>query len=274
MDYIQYFQSIPIPPITQAPNAQRWWAAYGKYMNDIVTLILNAAQVAYPDFAPSDALSIIADEVGLLQGISESNASFILRLKAAYTFGTTSGTALGLLLNLHYQGLDGYLIQQNGLWSKLNNNTIDLTNLQASLVTGFVPGNNSLIKGNPPYFSIPIKGSPNDVKSGQFYPVIPNYYFQYTLPRFHGVQQNNRFILYFDSAPSVWGGGIPTTFQLDQYQNIINIWKPSKSIFAGIIVRNSGQMCNIPVNQSVCGSSLCGGSGSIYISNYYTTNGV
>jgi hypothetical protein len=106
-------------------------------MDQLSVFLDSARKVAYPDFAPTDALPHLGGDRNLTQGPSETNQNFIVRLKtawgnspitvpapglpAAQPGGPSNGWALAgtwlqLLEELYWGGFSGaVIVQQNGL---------------------------------------------------------------------------------------------------------------------------------------------------------------
>lgn len=127
-----FLDGLPIPWFAQNPVGNINAQVLGYALDYQLQLLLAAVQSRFPTLAPSDALGYLADERGMIKGPSESNASFALRLRRAWDYWSLAGTPLGLLLQLHYQGvdgygdgyIDGYIAQENGLIWSLNNNAL------------------------------------------------------------------------------------------------------------------------------------------------------
>jgi hypothetical protein len=148
-----------VPWLAGGPNGQAEANAWPALLDYLVGQLVAARYVAYPDKAPSDALSHLGGDRQLAQGPSEANGTFITRLKtawgnspitvaapglpAAQSGGALSGWALAgtwlqLLEELYWGGFDGgVIVQQNGL----------AYNLSGALVAG--ADNHSLLVITP-----------------------------------------------------------------------------------------------------------------------------
>lgn len=114
--FSQWFANLPIPWMVAGPNGQQeanGWPA----VIDAQTVLLDAARkVAFPDFAPTDALGSLGGDRGLIQGPLEGNSNFIARLKNPWTQWSYAGTHLELLEQLYWAYFNGaVIVQQNGL---------------------------------------------------------------------------------------------------------------------------------------------------------------
>lgn len=261
LDYITWQLSLQIPWLVNNPNGQAYANLFGTILNNAVSDWEQVNWSRMPLICPSDALPYLAQICNLIQGPTETEAHFRDRLQAIWNIAPYYGTGLGILLQLNYQGYpDGYLISSAGLVLSLQDPINESSaNFPADqLIITYTQTSAFLNDGY--YFSIPIRSwlSP-----------IPAQFWDYTLPNSLGVQQNNRFILFFNTPPAIWSGGIPTTSQLNTISSIVNTWKGSRAIFEGVIVNNSSDA--IPNWNAICGTSICGsGSCSIYLSQVYT----
>src|SRR5437016_3183615 len=110
-----FLQQLPIPWLVGNTNGKNWAAATGSVLDDQVSQIKQAIKARMTLLAPADALPHIAHERGLIQGPTESNTAFALRLQDAWRAWSYAGTPLGILLQLYYSlgYTDVTIVQQN-----------------------------------------------------------------------------------------------------------------------------------------------------------------
>lgn len=119
----EYYVGLPLPWLAQGPNGQANGRALGFIMDTEIYNLMQAVQARFPHFAPPDAYGQLSIDRQLIQGYNDGyNVSPALdgylfpdRLVHSWEQWKYAGTALGMLLQLHYQGVDGYIVQQNGL---------------------------------------------------------------------------------------------------------------------------------------------------------------
>ena len=110
-----WYGSLPIPWLVGGPNGQAETTAWPVLFDAYVGQLLTARYCSFPDLAPVDALSHIGGDRQLEQGPSESNASFVARLKTAWDDWSRAGQPAEMLAQLYYGGFPGaVLVQQNG----------------------------------------------------------------------------------------------------------------------------------------------------------------
>lgn len=115
-NFVEWWASLPIPWLVSGANGQNEALSNGTVMDGQVDLLKQAVKARMPDYAPADALPHIGGDRLLFQGATESNASFIARLKAAWDDWARAGTQLELLAQLYWIGFPGaVIVQQNGL---------------------------------------------------------------------------------------------------------------------------------------------------------------
>lgn len=104
------------PTWLQGPNGAAWLSGIGATKDFYVDQIRQAVLSSFPQYAPSDALGVLGDEIGLDRGPTESDGDYAARLVAAWIYWPLAGTPAGLLTALHFAGFDGgVIVQQNGL---------------------------------------------------------------------------------------------------------------------------------------------------------------
>ena len=83
------------------PAGRRGWAASARAMDDFVQLYIAGTLAQFPDYAPSDALGVLGDEMGIDRGPLETDANYAARLTAlvAWKYARRAGWhACGALL--------------------------------------------------------------------------------------------------------------------------------------------------------------------------------
>jgi hypothetical protein len=121
----EWLQGLPIPWLAGRTYGSADVGSYGEVLDDNVDDIKESVKARFPDYAPSDALPYIGNDRGLIQGPSETNADFILRLKTAWNDWARAGTPLELLVQLYWANFPGAtIIQQNGLAYSLSGNPV------------------------------------------------------------------------------------------------------------------------------------------------------
>lgn len=116
--WYQYGLGNALPAWFGGPNGQANGIATGKIIDGVISLLKSGATARYPSQAPSDALSHIGSDRGLIQGANESETSFRTRLKTAWDQWSRAGTPRGVLEQLFYFGFGStttHWVQQNGL---------------------------------------------------------------------------------------------------------------------------------------------------------------
>lgn len=135
--FVQWYQAAPVPWLVAGPNGQREGRTWPAVLDQLAVLLDTARKVAYPDYAPSDALPHLGGDRKLVQGPAEVDANFRVRLKGAWDDWARAGTWLELLVQLYWGGWTGaVVVQQNGLASYLTGNPtagVDPTPLYAEV---------------------------------------------------------------------------------------------------------------------------------------------
>jgi len=112
----QWWQGLPIPWLVSGPHGQAEAGGWPAVLDAEIVLLDAARKVAYPDYAPTDALPHLGGDRKLTQGPTETNPNFITRLKTPWDDWARAGSALELLVQLYWGGFTGaVLVQQNGL---------------------------------------------------------------------------------------------------------------------------------------------------------------
>lgn len=114
--FVEWAKNLPIPWLFGGPNGELDAASWPAVLDGQVTTLKDAVKARFPSYAPTDALPHIGGDRLLLQGASETNPSFITRLKSAWDDWARAGTQLELLAQLYWIGFPGaVIVQQNGL---------------------------------------------------------------------------------------------------------------------------------------------------------------
>lgn len=119
----EFLTGLPIGWFTQGAVGSVEQGVLGYFYDYLNYLEQQAIQVRFPLFTPQDAYGYFSAERKIVKGYNDGyNVSPSLdgylypqRLQGAWQQWEIAGTAAGILTQLHYQGLDGYLAQQNGL---------------------------------------------------------------------------------------------------------------------------------------------------------------
>lgn len=114
--FVDWYKSLPIPWLVSGANGQREGSSWPSVVDSQIALLDAARKVAYPDYAPTDALPHLGGDRKLTQGPVESNANFIIRIKGVWDDWARAGTPVELLTQLFWGGWTGaVIVQQNGL---------------------------------------------------------------------------------------------------------------------------------------------------------------
>lgn len=92
------------PGWLQDEAGEAWLRAFGAAKDELVARAKEAVKARFPTLAPADALSLIGEERGIDQGATESEASYRLRVRAAWDAWKWAGTPFGLLSALYWAG--------------------------------------------------------------------------------------------------------------------------------------------------------------------------
>lgn len=152
-----WYAGLPIPWLVSGTNGQAEANGWPLVVDNQVGLLDAARKVAYPDYTPSDALPHLGADRGLIQGLTETDANFRIRVKDAWSQWSRAGTALAVLEQLYYFGLSGVTwYQQNGLKYTLSSPPTagqDPTSLLVATATETLT--NDLTSTVAPYRTIP-----------------------------------------------------------------------------------------------------------------------
>jgi hypothetical protein len=114
--FVDWYKALPVPWLVAGVNGQSEGSSWPAVVDSQIVLLDAARKVAYPDYAPSDALPNLGGDRKLVQGPAESDANFRIRLKGAWDDWARAGTWLELLVQLYWGGYTGaVIVQQNGL---------------------------------------------------------------------------------------------------------------------------------------------------------------
>ncbi len=126
MPYETWLQRVA-PSWFQGEAGEKWWGAVGRFFDDYVSRVKQAAKADAPSLGAADGLDDIGDDRLLPRGPSESEASYRARLKDAFDKWALAGAHKGLLLELKAMGFpmgtDGaHIVQYNGRYTYLDSN--------------------------------------------------------------------------------------------------------------------------------------------------------
>jgi hypothetical protein len=142
--FVDWYKTAPVPWLVSGPNGQREANTWPAVLDQLSVLLDTARKVAYPDYAPSDALPHLGGDRKLVQGPTESDANFRIRLKGVWDDWARAGTWLELLVQLYWGGwTDIVIVQQNGLASYLTGAPtagVDPTSLYTEVQTTTLSG--------------------------------------------------------------------------------------------------------------------------------------
>lgn len=119
-----YTQSSGIGWLTGNVNGQKWAKSVDQINSNLVFNYVQGVLARFPDYCPQDGYRWMSAERQIVQGYNDGynvggsstdGYLFPARIKQAKDQWTYAGSALGVLLQLHYQGVDGYIIQQSGI---------------------------------------------------------------------------------------------------------------------------------------------------------------
>lgn len=213
-NYKEYVSEIPLTWLTQGPTGSKYWQQIATIMDNNTDLAKEAVLASFPEYAPDDALQYLGKEFGILQGVDETNDDFKYRMRRYWNAWKFTGTALGVLTQLWFQGYhDAYCIQQNGLVFHLISEP-DISNggdLPASLA--YFDAGTDPISGFPTFY---LDG--NDIAS--------------------------KFAILLTPIPGSWDDIVvpptttssPSISELNVIINSIIQWKPAKATFIGLYI--------------------------------------
>jgi hypothetical protein len=139
VDFTSWYAALAsaIPWLFAGPNGLAEGRALGQFADAQRLYLKQGIQQRFPDYASTDALPYLGGDRKLIQGPSESNANFQIRLKTAWGNSpitvsapglpaaqpggvvegwALAGTWLELLVQLYWAGFSGaVIVQQNGL---------------------------------------------------------------------------------------------------------------------------------------------------------------
>lgn len=119
--FVEWLNNLPITWLCGQPVGIANNASWGLSADNQTELLNQATKARFPDLAPHDALGHIGGDRVLIQGTTETDANFRIRLRTAWDDWGRAGTPLELLVQLYWQGFTGaVLIQQNGNYYELS----------------------------------------------------------------------------------------------------------------------------------------------------------
>lgn len=123
-DWVTWYRTLPIPWLVGGDNGQAEGGTWPSVLDGQVTLLKEATKARFPDYAPSDALPHIGGDRVLLQGPTEADDDFGLRIKAAWDDWSRAGNWPELLSMIYWGEFSGFdqvvAVQQNGLAMSLS----------------------------------------------------------------------------------------------------------------------------------------------------------
>ncbi len=121
-----WLQGLPITWLVSDTNGRADAAAQGAVYDAQVDLLKQAVEARFPDNAPDDALPHQGGDRKLIQGFTESDDTFRIRLKDPWGEWGLAGTWVELLYQLYFtlgfEAGTAYIVQQNGLAYSLTAN--------------------------------------------------------------------------------------------------------------------------------------------------------
>lgn len=263
--YTQWLLNLPIRWLTGNEVGQAYSKVYGTVTDRQAVRLNEAVKERMPTLCSSEALPYIATERNIIQGPDETEDHFRGRLENIWRVAPAMGKTVGLLTQLYYQGYtDGYSIQSNGKMFQLNSDfNEDSEFFPFDQIHSQLTANNILIPVDGYFFTLPLRSYTLPIPSDAWG-------YEVSLPTKTGIQQTNRYVLYFDSPPSSWVDGVPSESQLNTISSIVKTWGAARAIFEGIIVNNSSTICGF----AVCGSATAGAGSVSYYLNTLNFNGL
>lgn len=230
-NFTEFFTGLPLSWLAQGPVGQANGQALGYVVDNQIYQLQQAVQARFPGFAPSDAYAAISTERQLIQGWldgynvdpSLDGYMFPARLQAAWQQWQFAGTPLGILLQFHYQGVDGYLIQQNGLAFSLNTDIVSYSCYPANQIVLTCTAGGLL---GTAVFSFSIEnGSSGSITT------LTNSPFTFQFPGTQTIayfpQQNYLtnavYVINTEGQISYWNGAIPGITQITSPLNALNV---------------------------------------------------
>ncbi len=117
----RWWHSLPIPWLVGDATSQADADAQATVIGQQADLVFEATKARMPSLGPADALPHIGGDRQLEQGPEETDANFRIRLQTAWDDWARAGTALEMLVQLHWAGFtDAVIAQQNGLLYSLS----------------------------------------------------------------------------------------------------------------------------------------------------------
>lgn len=211
----QWLQQLPIPWLASNPVGRADVTSYGTVLDGQVDLLRQAVKARMPLIAPADALPHIGGDRALIQGPSESNTNFAIRVQDAWGAWSRAGQPAELLEQLYWDGFPGaMLVQQNGLAYSLSGSPTAGVDPTTLLVTTTLSANPT-ISGAPPWWMF----DTSDSFCSRFAVVFPGSTF----------------------PPSM------ATADLTRLRVIISRWRPAEATCVGIYELTSGRFWGWPI---------------------------
>jgi hypothetical protein len=241
VDNYRDFQVVISPTALQKPYGKSHQRAYGIVKDYYAGLTRQAVKMAFPDFAPPDALGAIGDELSIEQGIdtltgaNESASAYAARLKNAWAKDAVRGQPPDTASSIWYWGGTAF-----GM-------------LRAFFALGYRP---TLIQKSGTYWSLDVSG---------------NLVIAYN-PAITGWPLWNTFLVMFNPTPASWtspaqiatSSTVPSIDEVKRLIKIVRTWRPAQALCMGLEIIVSGRLWGYPpvgaIGAPVWGTGTWGGS--------------
>lgn len=151
--FVEWWRNLPIPWLVGGDVGSDEATANGESIDAQVSLIKQAIKARMPGLSPDDAVLHIGADRQLEPGPDETLESFRIRCLTAWDDWARAGTALELLVQLHFVGFpEAIIVQQSGLAYQLSAPPAPGEDPTALLVIDEL-GSNELLDGAPPWWS-------------------------------------------------------------------------------------------------------------------------
>lgn len=127
------------PPWLLGPLGAAWLSAFGATKDSIVDRAKQSVKARFAGIAPSDALSTMGGERGILRGPTEGEASYRARIQNAWNSWGYAGTAWGLLYAFWIAGCPNVQIQTQGSAMRFQLVANPTGNPQTDLLANYLP---------------------------------------------------------------------------------------------------------------------------------------
>lgn len=154
----EFLQGLPIPWLAGNSVGQANAGALGQVLDGAIDQLRQSVKAHMPSLAPLDALPYIGGDRKLIQGPTETTASFRIRCKDAWAQWQRAGTACSVLEQIAYylQSNSAVWVQQNGLAYTLSAMPTPGVNPMPLLVISNLSATAAVMTSTaPPYRTIP-----------------------------------------------------------------------------------------------------------------------